>query len=986
MVYRLMELLDVGRVLELLNSFRQLTGISTAIIDMQGAVLVRSSNQTLCEQFFGSCDRTRELCQEARRLLLHNGEDAEQPVVKRCLHGLIDAAVPIRIQGRCQGALVMGQLFLEPPELDPYRMMAKEYGFDESAFLLAVQSVPVLTREYFDQALALLSSMTSMLADQGAARCEAAYKELQLQESALFLNQSQHIAQVGGWKVNPETSYLYWTEEVYHLVEHPRDHEPTLEEGMVYYAPSCNQLVRKAFQDSWETGNSFVLDCEIVTRTGRKFWAELRCIGRVETADGICLAGTFQDVTIRKLLEQDAQQWQQVFDSADFGLALSSVETDQFIVVNPAYAKQRGYTPQELIGQSIYAVYAPEAHEQLYQELQTLGNDGHHVFEAVQIRKDGSRFPVRVEATVVTDAAGKAVSRISCAFDITLQKQHADRSIKDIRRQKAQLRMYAMDHPSSSDLLDRALEEALILSDSAIGYIYMYDEESRILTFCAWSKSVMSSCSVMDASVSVFELDNTGLWGEAVRQRKPVVTNDYSAENPLKKGLPAGNIPLVRHMAVPVSRSSRIVAVVGVANKETDYTENDVRQLQLLMDGVWNIVERRRAEDELKMAKELAEDSCRLKSELLANLSHELRTPLNGVIGGSQLLRFTELTDEQAEYLDIVDEASANELLLVNNLLELVQMESEGITIDLLPFSLRRSMEEVVKIYQNVARGKGLQILLQLPDDLPDELIGDRVRLRQVLQSLIGNAIKFTEQGSVSVVVQIVAVTAEGMQLQFRITDTGIGIDHDKLMHIFEPFVQLDMSATRKFGGLGLGLTISRRLAAAMGGRIWAESKVASGSTFCLELTMGLPKAHQESVLDGNRLSILVAEDDHLSSMTSAKLLRKLGHTVVTAVDGKETVEIWQGRGFDLILMDLNMPIMNGFDALKRIRKIEQETGRPRTPVLAQTAYVRWNYHESLLSDGFDGCVAKPLIREELEEAIIACCRASAQTVQATDD
>ncbi|MBV5349902.1 GAF domain-containing protein, partial [bacterium] len=244
-------------------------------------------------------------------------------------------------------------------------------------------------------------------------------------------------------------------------------------------------------------------------------------------------------------------------------------------------------------------------------------------------------------------------------------------------------------------------------------------------------------------------------WGEVVRQRKPIITNDYSAPNPHKKGYPKGHVHLERHMNVPIFRNSRIVAVVGVGNKVVDYTNYDVHQLELYLGSVWNMVERRKAEDELKKAKELAESSSQLKTDLMANFSHELRTPLNGIIGGSQLLSFTELTPEQQEYVQMIEEASANELELVNNLLDLVKLELDGIAVERTPFSVRRCCDDLAQAHEAAAHSKGLQIYQDISQELPVELVGDKVRLRQIMHSLMGNAIKFTEQGSITIRVTV---------------------------------------------------------------------------------------------------------------------------------------------------------------------------------------------------------------------------------------
>lgn len=453
------------------------------------------------------------------------------------------------------------------------------------------------------------------------------------------------------------------------------------------------------------------------------------------------------------------------------------------------------------------------------------------------------------------------------------------------------------------------------------------------------------------------------------------MTNNYAADNPLKKGCPEGHVVLVRHLNLPIIQDNRIVAVVGVGNKQTDYTADDIRHLEIFMHDAWTMVERQRAVEEMVKAKEMAEESSRMKTHLLNNLSHELRTPLNGIIGGTQLLQMTELTDEQTEYLAMIEETSANELALVNNLLELVHLECSDTQFASVPFSVRQCINEMMQSYQLMAGQKGLQLLQELSDDLPVELVGDRVRLQQILNLLFSNAIKFTEAGSVTIQCSAQQQGDEVCLLEFRIADTGIGVASDKLEQIFELFVQSDMSNTRRFGGLGLGLPICRRLVTAMGGRIWCENSPGTGSSFVVELPFHL-HTHSPEGLQGmsRQLNILVAEDDYISTQVAERMLKKGGHHVITAENGKAAVDQWKRLQVDLILMDVSMPEMNGFEALHRIRELEREQGKPRVPVVALTSYARWHYHEEFLHADFDGYMQKPLKMQELEAVLASCC------------
>jgi signal transduction histidine kinase/ligand-binding sensor protein/ActR/RegA family two-component response regulator len=553
--------------------------------------------------------------------------------------------------------------------------------------------------------------------------------------------------------------------------------------------------------------------------------------------------------------------------------------------------------------------------------------------------------------------AEQAMARHRAEQTENTARLHAERFVREIRRQKMQLQLYAMDDASCSDLLDTLLENALKLADSSSAYLFEYDENSCLFTLCRWFHPYASQCKIMQPQ-SVFGLETSGLWGEAVRQRGPVIVNPAVT--------PEDHTELVRYLNLPIFSKGRIVASILLGNKDSDYTEEDVRHLQLFLNGSWNLVERCKTEEELKLAKELAENALKIKSELMTSLSHELRTPLNGVIGGIQLLRFTELSAEQDEYLGIVEEASANELMLVNNLLELVQLEADGIHTCNSLFSLHSCIDEALQVFQGTARSKGIVVQKELPETMPDMVSGDKARIRQILYSLLGNGVKFTANGTVTLKVDCTTAQDRQILARFIVEDTGIGIAPEKLQHIFEPFVQADMSQTRSFGGLGLGLAICRRLTDALGGTLSVTSDPGKGSSFCLELPLQILSDRSAGIIRPG-LQILLAEDDYLSSLAAEALLHAMGHQVITARNGEEAISKWERGSFDIILLDIHMPIMDGFEALQKIRARANELGRPRMPIIAQTAYARLNYHESFLSADFDGFIAKPLIRAELE-------------------
>jgi two-component system, sensor histidine kinase len=393
--------------------------------------------------------------------------------------------------------------------------------------------------------------------------------------------------------------------------------------------------------------------------------------------------------------------------------------------------------------------------------------------------------------------------------------------------------------------------------------------------------------------------------------------------------------------------------------------ENLIKQLEL-------------TRERLEVEKAKAENATRAKSMFLASMSHEIRTPLNGIIGMIEILKNTHSREKYEEYLEIIEISADNLLNIINDILDFSKIESDQIELEEIPFNIRDEVNNVVKLLHLKASSKGLDFSAKIAKDVPESLIGDPVRFRQILINLVNNAIKFTDSGFVKIHFEAREIYADKVVFYCSITDSGIGISDQGKERLFLEFSQSERSTTRKYGGSGLGLAISKKLTELMDGEIGVESEEGKGSKFWFTFQMKISpeevklsqKKPKVSQSPSQSLNILLVDDNAINRKVALFTLQKLGHVVESVENGKEAVDAFRNGNFDVILMDIQMPVMDGYQATAEIRDLQNSGHFPNSKIVAMTANAEKGEMEKCLELGMDDYISKPFKSESLEEVV----------------
>jgi PAS domain S-box-containing protein len=580
------------------------------------------------------------------------------------------------------------------------------------------------------------------------------------------------------------------------------------------------------------------------------------------------------------------------------------------------------------------------------------------------------------------------------AKDVTDRKR-----TETIMQKRFELMEFSAKH-SLKELMLRTVDEVSELTGSTIGFFNFMEEDELNLGVQTWSTNALQLFQVSPEDGAHRSLDRAGVWAEAVRQRRPLIHNNYeSLAN--RKGLPQGHVPILRQIVIPIIRNERIMAVLGIANKPQDYTSHDLEIAARLADYAWDITERKQMEIALQVERnqlvERVEErtadlsransnlarALRVKDEFLANMSHELRTPLNAILGLSESLGEQiagPLNEKQQKYISTISESGHHLLSLINDILDLAKIEAGQITLDINKVDIHSVCQASLRMIKQLAQKRNQDVSLQLDPGM-GLMWADERRLKQMIVNLLGNAVKFTpENGKLGLEVH---GDEEANQITITVWDNGIGIKREDLTRLFQPFVQLDSGLAREAPGTGLGLALVAQMARLHGGSVNVESEPGKGSRFTLVLpwepALALDAASRMRITGKfraiqfdatNKPTILLVEDTKEVVMMLKDYLELAGYKVFTAQDGIDGIVQARHVRPDLILMDVQMPHMDGFETT---RKLRSDPNFRYTPIIALTALAMPHDRERCLEAGMDEYISKPVNLKTLVRIIQSC-------------
>jgi two-component system, sensor histidine kinase and response regulator len=854
------DLLDLDDLQTLLSNFCDTVGIGSTIRDLKGNVLAAARWHRACTDFHSVCETSHRRCVESAAELANRLQEGQDFTIYQCKNGMTDAASPVVIDGKHLANIMVGQFHLHEPDLHFFRRQAQECGFDEADYLAAIKDAPVISEAKLPSILGFLSGFARMVGSLSLERIHAFQATEGMKRKAEELRRSQAAA----------LSLAEDAEMARSEIARYRDH--------------LEQLVKDRTEELRvsEERTRLLLEC---------------------AGEGIIGVNPDGGVTF----------------------------------VNPAACRMLGYSTDEFTGQGLHGLihYAhedgsPYPREDCPMHKSVASGTASHVDNEVLWRKDGTSLPVAYSSNPI-NKDGRVAGAVITFRDIT-DRRRAEEALAESERR-------------TRTILDTANEGVWLVDNDAVTLV----ANPALCTILGRRQEEIVGHRIFD----FVDEENSRIFDAQLEERKKGKSGVYEISLQRPDGV---NVPCLFN-ATPFLDEKGVKT--GTSALVTDITA------------------RKQAEEQIRRAKEIAEEATKAKSDFLANMSHEIRTPMNAVIGMAHLALQTELTAKQADYLQKIQRSAHSLLGIINDILDFSKIEAGKLQMESVDFSLDEVLDNVSTVVAVKVHEKELEFLINTSRDVPLALVGDPLRLGQILINLCNNAVKFTQEGEILISTKVVEKDEEWVRLQFRVRDTGVGLTEEQKGKLFFAFSQADTSTTRKFGGTGLGLTISKRLVNMMGGEIWVESEPGKGSDFIFTAKFGLARKvsrrRLEPSVDLRGMRVLVVDDNASSREILQTLLETMSFEVTVAASAKEGLAELEKeaklRPYRLVVMDWKMP---GMDGIKASAVIKRHPSLPQKPkIIIVTAYGREEVMQRSEKVGVDGFLLKPVGQSVLFDSIM---------------
>ncbi len=946
-------LLDQPRAQSLLEGFCDVVGIGAAILDLHGVVFASARWQKTCTGFHRTHPTTLAGCIESDTALSNQLSGGKPYAIYTGKQGLGDAASRLHVDGHHVGNVFVGQFLTAPPDLDAFATQAGEFGFDREEYLQAIRALPIIEEARLPGILRFLTDLTGVIAAIATERSRSGRHQfravIEAAPDAFIIAGADGRIRLA----NAQAERLFgWTRD--ELLGQPV--ELLLPERL----RGGHHAHRKGYH-AHPTVRNMGQGRELLARRkdGSEFPVEISLSPFTAEDGSAVVCSAIRDISERKHLERELaareEQLRQILDSSSegvFGVDQHGVVT----FVNPACCRMLGYAPAQLIGQQVHALIHHHHSDGRDYPLESCPmwaaytrGETHHIEDECLWRANGSQLPVSYGATPIRKDG--AILGAVITFTDTTDRRKAEHELKQahfladtaLELTRAGYWHVPLDGSGWFNSSERA---AAIFGDPPRPPDWRY----RVME--EWGAAVVAG----DAEAGKHTFAN---FQAAIDGTVPRYDSTYAYKRPID-----GRVVWIHALGNVVrDASGKATDMYGVTQDITPFKE---LELQLLK------------------AKEAAEAATRAKSDFLANMSHEIRTPMNAIIGMSHLALRTELNPKQRDYVSKIDRAARNLLDIINEILDFSKIEAGRLEIERVPFELEAVLDQLSTLVSQRAQDKGLEFVLNADPALPQSLVGDPLRLGQILLNLCGNAVKFTESGEI-----VVSVTGQPspdghLRLACSVRDTGIGMTPEQRGRLFQSFSQADSSTTRKYGGTGLGLTISKRLVEMMGGTIAVESTSGSGSTFSftVEVEVGEPRAARHAV-DLVGLRTLVVDDNASARQVMSGLLESLRLRADAVASGPAAIQavvdaVQTGDPYRLIVMDWRMP---GMDGLAASRAILASVDPPPKIILA-TAFSSDGLMDDVHQAGIETFLTKPVSPSTLLDAAMQALGHSASGIR----